>query len=107
MHTFALNVVRERYVRLGTENLGSLKFELHEDRVYDANIASVAMTLVRRRFGGGPRRNDRDRDGGGGNRNNFKNARLERETAAPRTAFAKDYGKGTSKAEAPTADKAE
>eukprot|EP00873_Tetraselmis_striata_P007615 jgi/Tetstr1/427879/TSEL_017955.t1 len=88
--TFALAVVRERYLRHGTENLGSAEFtellELYKDRVYDANIASVAKTSARQRFGDGPEhRNDCNRDGGGGNRDGFKNARPARKTAASRT----------------------
>eukprot|EP00873_Tetraselmis_striata_P002643 jgi/Tetstr1/422907/TSEL_013689.t1 len=77
--TFALDVVRERYPRPGTENPGSPEFtellELYKDRVYNANIASAAITTARQRFGGALRRNDRDRDGGGNNRDNFQNAR--------------------------------
>eukprot|EP00873_Tetraselmis_striata_P000173 jgi/Tetstr1/420437/TSEL_011551.t1 len=66
--TFALDVVRERYLRPGTENLGSPEFtellELYKDRVYDAHIASDAKPTSRQRFGGVFRRHDRDRDGG-------------------------------------------
>eukprot|EP00873_Tetraselmis_striata_P026779 jgi/Tetstr1/447043/TSEL_003671.t1 len=74
--TFALDVVREHYLRLATENLRSPEFsellELHKDRVYDANIASAAKTTARQRSGGALlRRNDSDRDGGGGSRENF------------------------------------
>eukprot|EP00873_Tetraselmis_striata_P034030 jgi/Tetstr1/454294/TSEL_041213.t1 len=63
--------------------------ELYKDRVYDANIASAAKTTARQRFGGALRRNDRDRDGGGGSRENFKSTRLGREAVAPRATFAK------------------
>eukprot|EP00873_Tetraselmis_striata_P001967 jgi/Tetstr1/422231/TSEL_013083.t1 len=77
--TFALDVVRERYLRSGTENMRSPEFsellELCKDRIYDANIASAAKTTARQRFGCALRRNDRDRDGGGGSRENFKNTR--------------------------------
>eukprot|EP00873_Tetraselmis_striata_P017341 jgi/Tetstr1/437605/TSEL_026272.t1 len=105
-----MEVVRERYLRPGIENLGSLEvaelLELYKDRVhYDANIASDAKASARQRFGvRGPRRNDHDRDGGGCNRDNFKNARPARETAASRTTLAKDVTKDSSKgkAEAPT-----
>eukprot|EP00873_Tetraselmis_striata_P017922 jgi/Tetstr1/438186/TSEL_026786.t1 len=73
---FALDVVRERYFRPGTENTGSPKFsellELYKDRVYDTTIASAAKTSARQRFGAAFRRNDRDRDGGRGSRENFK-----------------------------------
>eukprot|EP00873_Tetraselmis_striata_P040454 jgi/Tetstr1/460718/TSEL_005905.t1 len=85
--TVALDVVRERYLHPDTENLGSPEFsellELYEDRVYDANIASAAKTAARQRFGGALRRNDRDRDGGGGSRDNFKTTRPGREAVAP------------------------
>eukprot|EP00873_Tetraselmis_striata_P009710 jgi/Tetstr1/429974/TSEL_019836.t1 len=62
---FALDVVRERYLRPGTENLGSPELtellELYKDRVYVANIASAAKTTARsQRFGGAFWRNDRD-----------------------------------------------
>eukprot|EP00873_Tetraselmis_striata_P024105 jgi/Tetstr1/444369/TSEL_032260.t1 len=85
--TFALDVVRERYFRLGTENLGSPEFsellELHKDRVYDdANIASAAKSTARQRFGGALWRTDRDWDGGGGSRENFKITRPVREAVA-------------------------
>eukprot|EP00873_Tetraselmis_striata_P005187 jgi/Tetstr1/425451/TSEL_015898.t1 len=78
--TFALDVVRKRYLRPGTENMGSPEFskllELYKDRVYDADIASATKTTARQRFGGALRRNDRDRDyGGGGSRENFKTTR--------------------------------
>eukprot|EP00873_Tetraselmis_striata_P042075 jgi/Tetstr1/462339/TSEL_007345.t1 len=77
--TFPLNVVRERHIRPGTENLGSLEFtellELYKHRVYDANIASAAKTTACQRFGGALRRNDCDRDGSGGSRDNFKTTR--------------------------------
>eukprot|EP00873_Tetraselmis_striata_P009178 jgi/Tetstr1/429442/TSEL_019352.t1 len=114
--TFALDDVWERYLRHGTtKNLGSPEFTelraLYKDRVYNTNIASVAKTSARQCFGGGPRRNDRDRDGGGGNSDKFKNARPGCETAASRLTVAKDVtkdsGKGKAKAEAPAADKAE
>eukprot|EP00873_Tetraselmis_striata_P027758 jgi/Tetstr1/448022/TSEL_035323.t1 len=70
--TFALDVIRARYFRPGTENMGSSPEctelqELYKDRIYDANIASAAKTTARQRFGGALRRNDRDRDGGGSN----------------------------------------
>eukprot|EP00873_Tetraselmis_striata_P045291 jgi/Tetstr1/465555/TSEL_010224.t1 len=70
--TFALDIVRERYLRPGTENLGSRELmELYKDRVYDANnIASVAKTTARGRSGGALRHNDRDRYGGGRSRDN-------------------------------------
>eukprot|EP00873_Tetraselmis_striata_P042513 jgi/Tetstr1/462777/TSEL_007728.t1 len=46
--TFALDVVRERYLRPGTDNMGSPELidllEICEDGVYDANIASAAKT---------------------------------------------------------------
>eukprot|EP00873_Tetraselmis_striata_P015768 jgi/Tetstr1/436032/TSEL_024911.t1 len=46
--TFALDVVRERYLRPSTVNIGSPEFtellELHKERVYDDNIASAAKT---------------------------------------------------------------
>eukprot|EP00873_Tetraselmis_striata_P042736 jgi/Tetstr1/463000/TSEL_007939.t1 len=49
--TFGLDVVREHYFRLGTDNHGSPEFselvELYKDRVYDANIASAAKTTAR------------------------------------------------------------
>eukprot|EP00873_Tetraselmis_striata_P044274 jgi/Tetstr1/464538/TSEL_009295.t1 len=45
-------------------------------------------------IGGALRRNDRDRDGGGGSRDNFiKTTRPGREAAAPRATFAKDAAK--------------
>eukprot|EP00873_Tetraselmis_striata_P026549 jgi/Tetstr1/446813/TSEL_034293.t1 len=96
--TFALDVVRERYLRPGTENRGSMEFtevlELHKGRIYDASIASAAAkTAARERFGGASRRNDRDRDGGGSNRDNFKNARPELEATAPLATFTKDVTK--------------
>eukprot|EP00873_Tetraselmis_striata_P024742 jgi/Tetstr1/445006/TSEL_032814.t1 len=48
-HTFALDVVRERYLRPCTENLRPFQFiellvNMYKDRVYDANIASAANT---------------------------------------------------------------
>eukprot|EP00873_Tetraselmis_striata_P007135 jgi/Tetstr1/427399/TSEL_017563.t1 len=66
--TFALDLVRERYLCPGTENPGHPSeltelLELYKDRVYDANIASAAKTTARQRFGGAFRSNDRDRDG--------------------------------------------
>eukprot|EP00873_Tetraselmis_striata_P042862 jgi/Tetstr1/463126/TSEL_008060.t1 len=74
--TFVIDVVRERYLRLGPENLGSPEFtellELYKDRAYDANIASAAKTTTHQRFGGAFRCNDRDRDGGGSSRKHFK-----------------------------------
>eukprot|EP00873_Tetraselmis_striata_P034675 jgi/Tetstr1/454939/TSEL_041800.t1 len=86
-------------------------FALELDRVYDANIASAAKTTARQRFGGALRRNDRDRDGGGGSRENFKTTRPVREAVAPRAPFAKDAimvsSKGKAKVEAPSVDKAE
>eukprot|EP00873_Tetraselmis_striata_P018584 jgi/Tetstr1/438848/TSEL_027357.t1 len=90
-NTFVLGVVRERYLRPGTENMGSPDFT-DLDRVYDANIASAASTTTRQRyFSGACRRNDRDRDGGGNNRDNFRNARHpRREAAAPRATVTKD-----------------
>eukprot|EP00873_Tetraselmis_striata_P035088 jgi/Tetstr1/455352/TSEL_042187.t1 len=77
--SFALDVVRERYFRHDTENLGSPEFsellQLYKDRVYDADIASAAKTTARQRFGGALRRNDRDREGGGGSLENIKTTR--------------------------------
>eukprot|EP00873_Tetraselmis_striata_P043290 jgi/Tetstr1/463554/TSEL_008433.t1 len=89
--TFALDVVCERYLSHGTENLRSPEFtelmELCKDRAYDANVD-------------GERRENVDR------------ARPSREALAPRVAFTmdttKDAGKGKAKAEASvTDDKAE
>eukprot|EP00873_Tetraselmis_striata_P039814 jgi/Tetstr1/460078/TSEL_005398.t1 len=116
--TFALDVVQERDLRLNTENLGlpSSPSCWSSTRTASAtrtsNIASAAKASASQHFGrGDPRRNDHDRDGGGGSRNNFKNVRPARETTAPRTAFTKDgtkdVGKGKAKAEASTADMAE
>eukprot|EP00873_Tetraselmis_striata_P039829 jgi/Tetstr1/460093/TSEL_000471.t1 len=114
--TFALDVVRERYFRLGTENLESPEFpellELYKDRVYDADIASTAKTTARQRFGGALlRRNDRDREGGGGSRENFKTTRPVREAVVPRATLAKgathDFGRSKAKVEPPPVDKAE
>eukprot|EP00873_Tetraselmis_striata_P029755 jgi/Tetstr1/450019/TSEL_037066.t1 len=84
----------------------------HKDRVYDVNIASAAKTTARQRFGGALWRNDHNRDGGGGSRDNFKTTSPGREAVAPRATFAKDAtkdsGKGKAKVEAPSAgDKAE
>eukprot|EP00873_Tetraselmis_striata_P041270 jgi/Tetstr1/461534/TSEL_006640.t1 len=112
---FALDVVRERYFRPGTENLGPPEFpellELYKDRVYDANIASAAKTIARKGFGGALRRNDRGREGGGGRRENFKTTRPVREPVAPRATFAKDatkdFGRSKAKVEPPPVDKAE
>eukprot|EP00873_Tetraselmis_striata_P022374 jgi/Tetstr1/442638/TSEL_030733.t1 len=111
-NTFALDVVREPYLRPETEYLGSPMFtelpELYKNRVFDANIASGAKPTARQRFGGAFRRNDRNRDGGGSSHENFKTTRRGREAVAPRATFAKDatkdYGKGKAKAEAPTVD---
>eukprot|EP00873_Tetraselmis_striata_P038196 jgi/Tetstr1/458460/TSEL_004315.t1 len=95
--TFALDVVREHYFRLGTDNHGSPEFselvELYKDRVYDANIASAAKTTARQRSGGALRRNDRGQEGGGGIRENFKTTRPVREAVAPRAIFANDATK--------------
>eukprot|EP00873_Tetraselmis_striata_P001592 jgi/Tetstr1/421856/TSEL_012756.t1 len=56
--TFGLGVVRERYLRPGTENLGSAEFsellDLCKDRVSDANIASAARTTARRNASAAP-----------------------------------------------------
>eukprot|EP00873_Tetraselmis_striata_P016954 jgi/Tetstr1/437218/TSEL_025948.t1 len=102
--TFALDVVRERYLRPGTENLGSPEFpellELYKDRVYDANIASAATTTARQRFGGALQRKDRDGDGGGSSRENFKTTRSGREAVAPRVTFGKDATKDCANIEA-------
>eukprot|EP00873_Tetraselmis_striata_P034307 jgi/Tetstr1/454571/TSEL_041466.t1 len=86
--TFALDVVRERYLRPCTKNMGSPEFtellELYnKDCVHDANIASVVKMSARKRFGGCPRRNDRDRDGSGTNHDNFKTARPAHEAPPP------------------------
>eukprot|EP00873_Tetraselmis_striata_P041553 jgi/Tetstr1/461817/TSEL_006898.t1 len=99
--TFAVDVVRECYLRSGTDNMGSPEFtellEPSKDRVYDANVASAAKTIACQRFGGVFQCHDRNRGGGGGSCDNFKNARHGREAAAPRATFtkdvAKDYGK--------------
>eukprot|EP00873_Tetraselmis_striata_P006520 jgi/Tetstr1/426784/TSEL_016999.t1 len=92
--TFAVDVVRERYLNPGTENPGSPGFselwELCKDRVNDANITSAAKTTARHRFGGALRRNDRDPDCGGGRRGNFKTTRPGREAVARRATVAKD-----------------
>eukprot|EP00873_Tetraselmis_striata_P034948 jgi/Tetstr1/455212/TSEL_042061.t1 len=124
--SFALDVLKERYLRLGTENQGSPEFtevlKLYKDCVYGANIASdaktsadiasAAKTTARQCFGGTLRRNDRNRDSGGSNhRENSRHARPGREAVAPRSTFAKDvtegFGKSKAKAEPPTAYKAE
>eukprot|EP00873_Tetraselmis_striata_P020254 jgi/Tetstr1/440518/TSEL_028841.t1 len=87
--TFALDVVRDRYLGPGNKNPGPPKLtellELYKDRGYDANIVSDAKTTSRQRFGGVSRRNNRGRDGGsGGNGDNFKNVGPGNEAAAPR-----------------------
>eukprot|EP00873_Tetraselmis_striata_P025438 jgi/Tetstr1/445702/TSEL_003501.t1 len=109
--TLALEVVRERYLRDVTENMGSTELtelmEPYKDPVYDANITSGAKTTAQQCFGGGHRRGDRDRDGGGDNRHSFKTARPERETLAPWPSLVKDSaGECKAKAEAPVDDKA-
>eukprot|EP00873_Tetraselmis_striata_P006080 jgi/Tetstr1/426344/TSEL_016657.t1 len=113
--TFALNVVRKRYLRPITENLGPHEFtellELYQDRVYDANIASAAKTTARLRIGSILRRNYRGREGSGGSRKNFKTSKPGARGVAPRANFAKDVtkdvGKGKAKAEIHTVDRAE
>eukprot|EP00873_Tetraselmis_striata_P042587 jgi/Tetstr1/462851/TSEL_007800.t1 len=78
--TFSLHVVRERYIRHGTKNMGSPEctemLELYKDRVYDANTAGVAKTR------------------------NFKKVRPAREAAAPCITFTKDVAKDVGKSKA-------
>eukprot|EP00873_Tetraselmis_striata_P044332 jgi/Tetstr1/464596/TSEL_009352.t1 len=64
----------------------------NKDRVYDANIASAAKITARKRFGGALWRNDRDRDGGGGSRENFKTTRPPLIRRAPPSDPAAAYG---------------
>eukprot|EP00873_Tetraselmis_striata_P008781 jgi/Tetstr1/429045/TSEL_019010.t1 len=114
---FVLDVVRERYLRPCTENLGSPEFsellEPYTGRVYDANIASAAKTAARQRFGGALRRNDLDQESGDGCRETSRlRAQLGSEVVAPRANFAKDatkdFGrKGKAKVEAPSVDTAD
>eukprot|EP00873_Tetraselmis_striata_P018074 jgi/Tetstr1/438338/TSEL_026905.t1 len=108
--TFAMEVVRERYLRPGTERepgvargrraVGALqgpRLLRCEHRKRCEGISPPALWR-------GPRRSDHDRDGGGCDRDNFKKTRPARETAASRTTLAKDVTKDSSKgkAEAPT-----
>eukprot|EP00873_Tetraselmis_striata_P026720 jgi/Tetstr1/446984/TSEL_034442.t1 len=61
------------------------------DRGRGRRTATAGVTSARPRFGGALRRNDRDRDGGDGSRENFKTTkRPGREAVAPRATFAKD-----------------
>eukprot|EP00873_Tetraselmis_striata_P041650 jgi/Tetstr1/461914/TSEL_006992.t1 len=114
--TFALDVVRERYLRSGTENMRSPEFsellELCKDRIYDANIASAAKThrppaLRMRPPAQRPRPGRRRRLP----RKLQDYARPGREAVAPRATFGKDAtkesGKGKAKVEAPSVDKTE
>eukprot|EP00873_Tetraselmis_striata_P013218 jgi/Tetstr1/433482/TSEL_022754.t1 len=52
------------------------------------------------RFGGALRRNNRNRDGSGGRRENFKTTRPGREAVAPRATFVNDATKNSGKGEA-------
>eukprot|EP00873_Tetraselmis_striata_P011746 jgi/Tetstr1/432010/TSEL_021486.t1 len=100
---------QDKNVRTGARVIRATRIlELCKDRVYDANIASAAKTTARQRFRGALRRNDRDRDGGGGSRENFKTTR---KAVATRATFAKDAtkdsGKSKANVEPPPFDKAE
>eukprot|EP00873_Tetraselmis_striata_P004662 jgi/Tetstr1/424926/TSEL_015419.t1 len=74
--------------------------EVVSARVHETPFARAKSPVsntgrVRRdqRFGVGPWHNDHDLDGGASIRDNLKNARQARETAPPRTTFAKDVTK--------------
>eukprot|EP00873_Tetraselmis_striata_P040871 jgi/Tetstr1/461135/TSEL_006273.t1 len=111
--TLALDVIRERYLRPGTQNMGSPELlELYKDRVYDANNASAAKTTARQSFGGALRRNDATGTAAAAAAKTSRHfTRPGRAAVAPRATFAKDatkdYGKGKAKNEAPTVDMSE
>eukprot|EP00873_Tetraselmis_striata_P041153 jgi/Tetstr1/461417/TSEL_006527.t1 len=93
--------------------IAGLAIELHKLLAAAVYNASATKMSAGQRFGSsGNHQNDRNRDKSGSNRDNFKTARLARETAAPRTiTFArdtvKDSSKGKTKAEASTTNMAE